>query len=427
METETTQAPQAAAWLRRYFLILAGLGLFGLLVLAPYAAWWLYASGDAAVERAVAAQSSGRFALFGSGVSQDFVDYKLRLYAAIKPDIAAVGSSRVMQFRGAWFRKPFCNMGGVAGNLAVLRSTVDAMLRIHKPEAVILGLDFWWFLPQWEAEPFKEVPPTSGSYNYSFASLKKPWQWLLEGKISPQELAAPVLGLFGAGFREDRFGIMAQQTDDGFGPDGSWYATAEATGQQRPLDFQFRDTLAQVAGGTKAFYRARPGQDGPSEAHLDAFAEIWCRLRSRGVKTFVFIAPLSPRVLEAMRKTPGAWPHLFRLREALASRGIDALDCTDARGFASGDCEFIDGFHGGEVSYARILRRMADRWPALLAYVDMEKLDAVISGWAGHVLVPDSRLTALPETDFMRLGCPKRAPDDGPPGRDAGAPRNDRP
>ncbi|MDE6734552.1 MAG: hypothetical protein K2J64_03710, partial [Desulfovibrio sp.] len=251
-ETQTTQAPQAAAWLTRYFLILAGFGLFGLLVLAPYAAWWLHASGDAAVERAVAAQSSGRFALFGSGVSQDFVDYKLRLYAAIKPDIAAVGSSRVMQFRGAWFRKPFCNMGGVAGNLAVLRSTVDAMLRIHKPGAVILGLDFWWFLPQWEAEPFKEVPPTTGSYNYSFASLKKPWQWLLEGKISPRELAAPVLGLFGAGFRADRFGIMAQQTDDGFGPDGSWYSTAEATGQKRPLDFQFRDTLAQVAGGTKA-------------------------------------------------------------------------------------------------------------------------------------------------------------------------------
>ena len=314
-DTQPTQAPRATAaqWLRRYFLILAVLGALGLCVLLPYGAWWLHASGDVAVERAVAAQAAAQSAgaaagrtalpLFGSGVSQDFVDYKLRLYAAIRPDIAAVGSSRVMQFRGAWFRKPFCNMGGVAGNLAVLRSTVDAMLRIHKPGAVILGLDFWWFLPQWEAEPFKEVPPTSGSYNYGFASLKKPWEWLIEGKISPAELAAPLLGLFGAGFRPDRFGIMAQQTDDGFGPDGSWYATAEATGRKPPLDYQFRDTLAQVAQGSKAFFKARPGEAGPSEEHLDAFAEIWCRLRSRGVQTFVFIAPLSGRVLAAMRKT----------------------------------------------------------------------------------------------------------------------------
>ena len=126
------------------------------------------------------------------------------------------------------------------------------------------------------------------------------------------------------------------------------------------------------------------------------------------MQVFVFIAPLSPRVLAAMRENPDAWPHLFRLREALAQRGIDALDCTDAGGLASGDCEFIDGFHGGEVSYARILRRMADRWPALLAYVDMEKLDAVIRDWSGHVLVPDARVTTLPETDFMRLGCAKR-------------------
>ena len=406
-----TPPDAAALWLRRYFLTLAVLGLVGLLLLAPYAAWWIYASGDAAVERAVAAQASGKFAVFGSGVSQDFVDYKLKLYEAIKPDIAAVGSSRVMQFRGAWFRKPFCNMGGVAGNLAVLRSTVDAMLRLHRPQAVILGLDFWWFMPQWEAQPFKEVPPTSGSYNYGFASLKKPWEWLVEGKISPRELAKPLLAAAGAGFRGDRFGVMAQQSDDGFGPDGSWYGTAEATGQKAPLDFQFRDTLAQVAEGSKAFFRAKPGQIGPSQEHLDALAEIWCRLRSRGIQTFVFIAPLSGRVLEAMRKNPDAWPHLFRLREALAARGIDALDCTDAQGLGANDCEFIDGFHGGEVTYARILRRMADRWPALLAYVDMKKLDTVIRDWAGHVLVPDARLTLRPETDFMRLGCLKRAGD----------------
>ena len=49
-----------------------------------------------AVERAVKTQAGGTFALFGSGVSQDFVDYKLQLYAKVKPEIAAVGSSRVM-------------------------------------------------------------------------------------------------------------------------------------------------------------------------------------------------------------------------------------------------------------------------------------------------------------------------------------------
>lgn len=399
-----------AAYLRRYFKTLLILALLGAVLLVPYTCWWLYESGDMAVERAVAAQSQGGFALFGSGMSQDFVDYKLQLYTAVRPDIATVGSSRVMQFRAAYFRRPFLNMGGVAGNLATLRSTLDAMLRLHKPQAVILGLDFWWFMPQWEAHPFKETPPTSGSYNYGFESLKKPWSWLLDGKISLTELAAPLLAPLGQGFRAGRYGIMAQQTDDGFAPDGSWHYTAEVTGQKRPFDYQFSDTLSQVRHGIKAFYRARPNQQAPSPEHLDAFAEIHCRLRARGIQTFVFIAPLSLRVLTAMREHEEGYAHLFALREALLARGIDVLDFTDPRSLASGDCEFIDGFHGGEVTYARLLRAMADRWPALLSYVNMERLNAAIRDWQGHATAPDERVTGLPETDFMRFGCPKRQP-----------------
>ncbi|MBO4301494.1 MAG: hypothetical protein J5861_07830 [Desulfovibrio sp.] len=401
--------------LKRYFLVLLCLTLAACVFLVPYTLWWIYRSGDVGVERAVAAQKAGDFVLFGSGVSQDFVDYKLQLYAASKPVIAVVGSSRVMQFRGKYFRVPFCNVGGTAGNLPVLRSTLDAMLREHRPQAVIIGLDFWWFSPSWNADPFKEEPPTSGSYNYGLETLKKPWIWLLEGKISLNEVFASLLPESLGGFRSDRFGIMAQQTDDGFGPDGAWYYTAESTGQKRPFDYQFADTLKQVTYGIKAFQRDIPSVDSSdagdiSQSHLDAFAEIYCRLKARGIPVFVFIAPLSSRVLDAMRTHERGYPHLFRLREALQARGIEVADFTDPRRFASSDCEFFDGFHGGEVTYARLLRDMADRWPALLTYVDMEALNNTIRNWKGHALVYDERLTTLYETDFMNFGCPKRKP-----------------
>lgn len=397
-----------AAYLRLYLKTLGLLILGATLLLVPYSLWWVSASGDVAVNDAVAEQAQGKFTLFGSGISQDFVDYKLRLYAAVKPEITAIGSSRVMQFRGNYFSKPFLNMGGVAGNLAVLRSTLDAMLRIHKPKAVILGLDFWWFSPKWEPKPFNEEPPTSGSYNYGFESLKKPWAWLLDGKITLAEFFAPVSG----GFRAGRYGIMAQQTDDGFGPDGSWYYTAELTGKQRPFDYQFLDSLKQVEHGIKAFYRNPKQGDtgGLSAEHLDAFAEIYCRLRARGIQVFVFITPLSSRVLEAMRAHEADYPHLFELREALLARGIEVMDFTDPRSFASNDCEFVDGFHGGEISYARMLRDMADSRPALLSYVNMERINQAITDWRGHAFVADSRLTALPETDFNNFNCPKRQP-----------------
>ncbi len=402
-------------YLKRFFLVLSGLVLVACILIAPYTLWWLYSSGDVAVERAVMAQGRDDFVVFGSGVSQDFVDYKLQLYATRKPVIAVVGSSRVMQFRGKYFRAPFCNVGGTAGSLPVLRSTIDAMLHTHRPEAVIIGLDFWWFMPQWNPDPFENVPPTSGSYTYGLENLKKPWSWLLDGKISLRDLAAPLLPETWGGFRPNRYGIMAQQTDDGFGPDGAWYYTAESTGQKRPFDYKFADTLKQVAYGIKAFYRASPLRDshdlgGISSTHLDAFAEIYCRLKSKGIPVFVFIAPLSTRVLEAIRTHEDGYPHLFRLREALLARGIDVADFTNPLAFASNDCEFFDGFHGGEVTYARILRDMSDRWPALLAYVNMEALNDTIHNWKGHALVYDKRLTTYPEIDFMNFGCPKRKP-----------------
>ncbi|RRD70860.1 MULTISPECIES: hypothetical protein [unclassified Desulfovibrio] len=405
--------PSPGLFLKRYFGVLLALAAAGCAVLLPYTCWWVFRSGDVAVERAVDAQAGGDFALFGSGISQDFVDYKLQLYARVKPAVAAVGSSRVMQFRSAYFRSSFLNVGGTAGNLPVLRSTLEAMLRTHRPEAVLIGLDFWWFMPQWNPDPFTEEPPTSGSYNYGFESLKKPWTWLLEGKISARDLAASLLPGSLGGFRSGRYGIMAQQTDDGFGPDGSWYYTGESTGQKRPFDYQFSDTLSQIRHGIKAFYRAKPLPDsrdagGISSAHLDAFAEIYCRLVSRGIAVFVFISPLSTRALDAMRQHEADYPHLFHLRNALLERGINVMDFTDPRSFASGDCEFFDGFHGGEVTYVRMLRDMADRWPSLLAHVDMEKINAVIRDWRGHALVFDKRLTSLPEIDFMNFNCPKR-------------------
>lgn len=394
------------SYIERYFKVLLLLATVSLVLVLPYTCLWLHQSGDVAVERVVAAQAAGEFVVFGSGVSQDFVDYKLRLYEAVKPEIATVGSSRVMQFRASSFRRTFVNVGGVAGNLAVLRSTLNAMLAVHKPKAVILGLDFWWFMPQWHTDPFKEEPTTSGSYNYGFENLKKPWTWLFEGKISPAEIVAPLVGIF----RKTRYGIMAQQTDDGFGPDGSWYYTAEITGRSRPFDYRFEDTLKQARYGIKSFYRARPDQEGPNLEHLDAFAEIYCRLRARGIATFVFIAPLSERVLNVMHQSKQGYSHLFALRNALLERGIDVLDFTDPRSLGSDDCEFVDGFHGGEVTYDRILRAMADRWPALLSYVNMERLDVVIRDWKGHALVADERLTGSPETDFMHWGCPKQRP-----------------
>lgn len=111
-----------------------------------------------------------------------------------------------------------------------------------------------------------------------------------------------------------------------------------------------------------------------------------------------------------MREREADYPHLFKLRDALLARGIDVMEFTDPRTFASGDCEFFDGFHGGEVTYARMLQRYGRPLPGLLAYVNMDRINATLRDWRGYALVPDERLTSRPEVDFMNFNCPKRKP-----------------
>lgn len=137
--------PAPDGWLKRFFLSLVILALLaGLLLLVPWAVCWLTASGELDQEEVVARQAQGEFVLFGPGLAQDIMAYKLALYAAVKPEVVVLGSSRAGNVRAAFFERPFVNMAGAAMDLESLRLLVDRMLAVHRPRVVLLGLDFWW-------------------------------------------------------------------------------------------------------------------------------------------------------------------------------------------------------------------------------------------------------------------------------------------
>lgn len=398
----------ARSFLKYYFSFLALLLAVGVFIIIPYSFLWLYLDGDLALERVLEKQAHGSFAIFGSGVSQNFMEYKLELYKNIRPEICAVGSSRVMQFRGAWFNAPFANMGGAAGNLAELRFVLEEMLKISPPKGIIIGLDFWWFMPQWEKEPLKKLEWRPGSYEYELNKLKKPWQWLLEGKISFEDILKPLQGSFKTGFNPNRFGIMAQKYNEGFGPDGSWYNTAEITGKKPPFDYLFHDTLQQIENGIKAFYRAEKNQAGPSGEHVFALLEILAQLKEKNVEFWLFIPPLSQRAHDDLAKNRDFWPHLFNLRKTLQEKGLEVLDFSSPKNLEASDCEFIDGFHGGEIAYARILSRLALENPDLARFVNLEKLHILITDWRGFAMSFNENVTSDPEIDFNHFGCVKK-------------------
>ena len=69
------------------------------------------------------------------------------------------------------------------------------------------------------------------------------------------------------------------------------------------------------------------------------------------------------------------------------------------------DCEFYDGFHGGDVVYARILSQISKENSMLAHFVNLSKIQQIINSKKGHAYSGD--LTHWKETDFLELGCKK--------------------
>lgn len=383
------------------------------LTLWPLSAWWLAQSGDAALDAVVERQAAGEFVLFGSALAQSpdaraaddgtaaadgVLLYKLRLYEAVKPDVVVLGSWRMARLGGEVFSRPFVNMGGAIHTLADLRYVVDAMLRGHRPQVVILGADFWWFAPRQKVAFWREAP--QDPFTYGPVSLRQLWARVLTGEVPP----LPALRLL-AGGREDRCGLLAQSGGDGFGPDGAWRDVTIPTGQRPSPDRGFAATLARAREARGEFAAAAA----PDMEAVETFAEIVCRLRARGIQTIVVLPPLAVPVLEVLRADESRWPQLFALRQALLDRGMEVLDFTDPRRFGSGDCEMLDGLHAGGVASLRMLRDITDRHQVLLNYVDMARINDALLNWKKHVFVRDDRLSPLPEVDFLEISCRRKS------------------
>ena len=170
-------------------------------------------------------------------------------------------------------------------------------------------------------------------------------------------------------------------------------------------DHAFARTLRGLASGSGIW----AGSLAPDRARLEAFAEICCRLRSRGIRTIVFLPPLATPVLGALAERNGGdagW--LSALRQGLLDCGVESMDFSDPRVYGSGDCEMMDGLHGGDVIGASLVRDMGDRQPWLRDTLHREYLSHVLRDRRGLAAVPDERLTALPEADFLGLHCAKK-------------------
>jgi len=346
-----------------------------------------------------------RGGLYGTALHANDYAYKLELYRARRPEIVVIGSSRVLQFRQALFTRPFANLGLTVNYPAEALKLIDDMLKISTPKVVIFGIDHYWLNTAYvHALNFRSHDVRGG--NLSPDALVTPLRWLADGRIDPNTYRDLVVsGRPNAADKLPMIGARAILDGDGFGPDGSWYYNNVIYGRRPSPNPGFSETLRRIAiGGAQFRYGAKVDPARMADLRLAV-----TRLLGAGVGVVTFIPPMATPALSAMDALGDAYAYAKFARAEIATLGVEHGDFLDGAVVGISNCEFIDGFHVGEVGTARLLVALAAQRGSVLAdFVDGATASRVITTNAGNAAA-DRRFMRVgeQEQDFLALGCPK--------------------
>ena len=390
-------------------LVLLGVVLLGVNVAVGYI---LRRTGEQSDVSRIVDEQQRTDAMYLSLLNDNEFHYKVELARDRGPEIVALGSSRILPLRAEFFDTSFANAGRAVRQINQAPAFLRAIESDGLPAVILFGLDFWWFhavrarVAAYEPDPAQDDDGIIGLDKIRL--LHAHWA---EGRVPVRDVLRKVVfdeepaWNLRFGFRS--MGLSAMAGFHGFRRDGSYFYGGLLVGRIESDDTGFNETLDRIDRGTSRF------------AHGDAISDMaWTMLiefvrsaEAQGVHVILFMPPVAPVVAEKLR----AMEHSYRYVDSLRSR-LAALehyhDYHDPTVLNATDCEFIDGFHGGDVVFQRILLDMADTDPLLGRLVDTSRLSESIRLHGGRALVPRHPVETSPafnEVDFLDLGCEKGA------------------
>lgn len=327
--------------------VLGFLGLVGLGLLSLLCSWgFLWRAHELAPAEAVAqAQAQQPDLLYGTALNQNTFRYKVALYAQRQPEVLVLGSSRVMQFRQQHSRDRLMTAGGAGSSLDELELWLSAALPVHVPRVVVLGVDFWWFHPAYLSEVRPELhgdEVTKAKLVWLYQQLKKRQLTLAQVE---EVLRTP---------HPRQWGLNALLHQEGYRADGSWrydLARRARSGQE----FGFAESLARLREGHAQFLHGS-ALEGARVQQLDRLVQ---RLRARGIEVVLFQPPLAAVMyghLQSQADKDFAYVSQLdlALQQLALRQHVRYLNLRDPHLLGATACDFVDGYHGGDVLYGRI-------------------------------------------------------------------------
>lgn len=315
--------------------------------------------------------------LYGSAVKTGSL-IKFKIIEEKQPAVVAIGSSRVMQFRADYFKNAdFYTMGGTAGSIEEAQETFNRIKSVYVPQIVILGIDLWWLNPKIDhrshlEEQEKIYNSKSMQYYQLFYYLKDDTNMRMV--------------LFDTSTIKDRdylgnrinVGLSAAVKSDGFRLFDGSYQYGEIIGQNPSLEAKLSDIYQRMDKGNRFF---NWNQDIDYD-ELKKLKQLIQDMKSNGVHVVVFLPPFPNEIYSAMCHDEHYSTFLSEFEKSLedlcTEEEVYFADCSNLAWLGASGNECIDGFHGSETAYARIIYKMLED-EKLSNFVNKEFLEECIA------------------------------------------------
>ena len=297
-----------------------------------------------------------------------------------RPEILALGSSRVLQFRAGFFNRKtdaFYNAAAPAWTLPQVSSLLYSLDPQALPRVLILAIDPPWFNDAYEADDF---PAPMSDLEHLLLVDRSVLQDAIGGESFDRtdfKNEAYLRREEPGGSGALALGMRAIRDGHGFRSDGS----------EQYGDFLIADWLWQPQQRENHLEMMRRGEqmyvygDSVSETSLAVLSDLLDFAAQRDIMVIGFLPSYAPELWERMMARGN---HSYmealtpRLRELFATYEFPFFDFSDGASTGTTDEEFFDGWHASELSNLRLYLAMLGTLPDVLGdYSDYETLSRI--------------------------------------------------
>ena len=319
----------------------------------------LYKSGEIlSINEIIDQQNASiRPVIYGSAYSERTIQYKYHYVLKRAPSVLAIGKSRVMQFRAAFFKDPssFFNVGGAIIGIEDFQTFLEGIPQAKSPRMIILCLDQHFFNPNWDRSAFPKfkLAGNSGSFDILANQGWHVYQEYLKHKFA----LAPLFKKNSTG--TDLIGIYAITFQNGYRKDGS-YSYGKII-SQNSRDLSFKESFDAIEEGKDTFAYG----DHLDPKALQTLEHLLQFCKQRYIHVIAFLPPYAHVVFEKLMSLPekyGYLPEIAPTLEPLCKKyGASFFNFSDLSSVGAPDFETTDGFHGSEKAYLRLFLIMQSR------------------------------------------------------------------